>query len=48
MLANLGKENEGADIEGIFQTKLATRTKKDKVLVNKLLFTQNKEKENKT
>ena len=46
MLASLGKDKETADIEGLFQNKLAIRAKKDNSRIEKSYKFENEDKEN--
>ena len=47
MLANLGKDLGGADIENIFQNKLGARQRKDYTLTERLISIEKKEKKDK-
>jgi len=47
MLANLGKDLGGADIENIFQNKLGARKRKDYTLTERLISIEKKEKKDK-
>jgi hypothetical protein len=43
MLASLGKENAAADIKGVFELKLASRSKKQRLTIANLLQSPTKD-----